>query len=174
MLKRSKKDENDQSYVGGKIMEEKIAPSPLSPTSGQEQTIIGEHIAIEGSIRGEENLLIEGSMKGNVEMQKYNFAVGSKGRVNGEIHAQNVNIKGELKGNINALGKVEITSEADFYGEIKAKSISVEDGAYFKGVIELDREPHRKPAGVQKPLDQKLAGSVKEPVSQAVDIKKET
>jgi len=47
-------------------------------------------------------------------------------------------------GKIKALGKVEITKDADFYGEIKANSISIEDGAFFKGEIELDREPHTK------------------------------
>jgi cytoskeletal protein CcmA (bactofilin family) len=49
-----------------------------------------------------------------------------------------------LIGNIKTKGKVEITKEADFMGDIKAESISVEDGAYFKGSIELEREPHRK------------------------------
>jgi len=61
-----------------------------------------------------------------------------------------VSVSGEFKGNIKSHEKVEVTREADFYGEIKAKSISVEDGAYIKGVIELDREPNRKSGGVRK------------------------
>ena len=85
-------------------------------------------------------------MKGRIEMEKHNLTVGSKGRVEGEVRALNVSIIGQLNGSITALGKVEVTKEADFWGDIKAKSISVEDGAYFKGSIELEREPHRKPS----------------------------
>ena len=108
-----------------------------------EKTIIGEKITVEGNIHGAEDLIIEGLMKGNVEMEKYNFAVGSKGRFEGEVRAQNVAISGLLHGKVKALGKVEIAKDADFYGEIKANSVSIEDGAFFKGEIELDREPHR-------------------------------
>ena len=124
----------------------------FSPGSSarDEKTIIGKHISIEGSIRGEEDLQIEGSMKGNIELEKHNFKVGPSGQMDGEITARNVSISGEFKGNIKSHEKVEVTREADFYGEIKAKSISVEDGAYIKGVIELDREPNRKSADARK------------------------
>ena len=146
MLKRSKKDENSPLPDSAKPVTPKSNSALTPPVSKDETTTIGEHIAIEGSVRGNENQVIEGSLKGNVELEKHNFTVGSKGRVDGEINARNVSISGQLNGIIKAGGKVEITKEADFYGEIKANSISVEDGAYFKGVIELNREPHRKPA----------------------------
>ena len=151
MLKRNKKIENDKQPAAPGSADMK-STSPLStPASADKKTIIGEHISIEGSITGGENLEIEGSVKGSIELEKHDFTVGSKGRVEGEIRARNVRIRGELKGNIKASEKVGVTQEADFYGEIKAKSISVEDGAYFKGVIELDREPHRKSTDAQTP-----------------------
>lgn len=127
--------------------EETAAQKDFKPAptleKGDKKTIIGEHIFIEGSIRGDENMLIEGSMKGNIEMGKHNFTLGSSGRLEGNIQAQNVIISGQMTGNIKTQGIVKITKEADFLGEIKAKSISIADGAYFKGAIELDREPHR-------------------------------
>jgi cytoskeletal protein CcmA (bactofilin family) len=148
MLGKTKKPEDDTPFTVTKKEEAKpTTPSPRptpTPTPSEEKTTIGENISIEGQIKGEEHLVIEGTLKGNVEMEKHNFMVGANGRVDGEIRAQNVSISGQLQGTINALGKVEITKEADFYGDIKAKSLSVEDGAYFKGSIELDREPHRK------------------------------
>ena len=148
MLGKTKKPENGTSFTVAKKEDNKPAPPPSrptpSPTPSEEKTTIGEHISIEGQIKGREHLVIEGEMKGNVEMEKHNFTVGSNGRVDGEIRAQNVSISGQLKGAINAVGKVEVTKEADFFGDIKANSISVEDGAYFKGSIELNREPHRK------------------------------
>ncbi len=85
MLKRTKRDENNTSFSVGDTVEEKSAPSTLRPAVSQERynseekTTIGERITIEGSIRGEENLVIEGAMKGNIEMGKYNFSIGPNG-----------------------------------------------------------------------------------------------
>ena len=151
MLGKSKKTESGKAVSPDRPVEGKSSTFHPRSSARDEKTIIGEHISIEGSIRGEEDLEIEGSMKGNIELEKHNFRVGPNGQVEGEITARNVSVSGEFKGNIKSLEKVEITREADFYGEIKAKSISVEDGAYIKGVIELDREPNRKSAGAQKP-----------------------
>ena len=126
MLKRTKKDENNTPFSVGDTVEEKPTPSYLSPTvrkerdTSEEKTTIGERISIEGSIRGEANLVIEGAMKGTIEMGKHNFTIGPNGRVDGEIHAQDVSINGQFKGTIKALGKVAVTQKADFNGEIKA------------------------------------------------------
>ena len=150
MLGKSKKIESGQSVSADRSGEAKSQTFRSTSSARDEKTIIGEHISIEGSIRGEEDLQIEGSMKGNIELEKHNFRVGPSGRMDGEITARNVSVSGEFKGNIKSHEKVEVTREADFYGEIKAKSISVEDGAYIKGVIELDREPNRKSGGVRK------------------------
>ena len=150
MLGKSKKIESGQSVSADRSGEAKSQTFRSTSSARDEKTIIGEHISIEGSIRGEEDLQIEGSMKGNIELGKHNFRVGPSGRMDGEITARNVSVSGEFKGNIKSHEKVEVTREADFYGEIKAKSISVEDGAYIKGVIELDREPNRKSGGVRK------------------------
>ena len=146
MLKKVKKPDDKKGVAYNDITEPKPPTQVPHPETNAGQTVIGENISIEGNIHGDEHLVIEGSMKGNVEMEKHNFTVGSKGRVEGEISAQNVKISGQMIGNIKTQGKVEITKQADFIGDIRAKSISVEDGAYFKGSIELDKEPHRKTA----------------------------
>lgn len=151
MLKRSRK-ENDEPGTSA------------SPDIIGDKTIIGDQIYIEGTIRGDEDLLIEGTVKGNIEMKAHHLTVGSKGRVEAEVHAANVTISGALVGNINATGKVKITKEADFNGEIKAKSISVEDGAYLKAVIELEREPMKKNVFSGKPEDKTPSGPAKDPL----------
>jgi cytoskeletal protein CcmA (bactofilin family) len=166
MLKKVKKPEDEKGDAYNKITEQKTA-TPISYSETKtEETVIGEKISIEGDIRGEEHLVIEGSLKGNVEMEKTSFTIGSKGRVEGEIKAQNVKISGQMIGNVKTQGRVEITREADFMGDIRAKNISVEDGAYFKGSIELDKEPHRKTASVGKSTTFATAQPVKEPLSQ--------
>jgi cytoskeletal protein CcmA (bactofilin family) len=143
MLK-NKKFEKDKDPETSKLAEQNKFSMSDEPDTTDKKTVIGENTFIEGSIRGDENLVIEGSMKGNIEIEKHNFTVGPKGRVEGEIKARSVSVSGQMIGNINTKGKVEITQEADFMGDIKAKSISVETGAYFKGSIELDKEPQRK------------------------------
>jgi len=179
MLKRTKKDENNTSFSVGDTVEEKPAPSPLRPAVSKERytsdknTTIGAGITIEGNIRGEENLVIEGAMKGNIEMGKHNFSIGPNGRIDGEIHAQDMTINGQFKGTIKALGKVAVTKKADFNGEIKAKSFSVEDGAYFKGVVELDREPHKQPAATEIPRGPSVPEAAKKPIVPRTDVKME-
>jgi cytoskeletal protein CcmA (bactofilin family) len=156
MLKRTKKYEKDKVPASSEITTEEKALLVSGSVSAVEQTVIGEQIRIEGSIRGEEHLVINGAMKGTVELKKHNFTIGSKGRFEGEIQAENISVSGEMEGDIKTQGKVQITKEADFIGEIKANTISVEDGAYFKGVIELQREPHRK-SSVQGKADMKTS-----------------
>jgi cytoskeletal protein CcmA (bactofilin family) len=154
MLKKSKKvDTSNKPYI------------IQTPVEGK--TIIGEQIIIEGAIRGKEDLLIEGSVKGRIEVETHHLTVGPKGQVEAEIQAANVTISGRLVGNINAAEKVTITKDADFNGEITAKSISVEDGAFLKAVIELKREAHKKPVSVVKPEEKATSEPAKEPFTLA-------
>ena len=163
MLKKGKKTENDKGFAYDKITEQKTLTPVPRPETTAEKTVNGENISVEGNIRGDEHLVIEGSMKGNIEMEKHNFTVGSKGRVEGEINAQSIRVSGQLIGNIKTKGKVEITKEADFMGDIKAKSISLEDGAYFKGSIELDKEPQGKTASTGESTAIKTSQPINEP-----------
>lgn len=121
-----------------------VIDPPPSPASATGKTIIGKQVAIEGGIQGSEDLVIEGTVKGSIELEKFHLTVGPKGKVEAEIRAGNVTVSGRLKGNIAALDRVDITKDADFIGEIKAKRISVEDGAYLKAVIEVERESQKK------------------------------
>ena len=137
-------------------------PTAVSPGS---HTIIGENISIEGGIQGKEDLVIEGSVKGNIELEAHHLTVGAKGLVEGEIHADSVTVRGRLTGNINASAKVEITAEANFSGEIKARSISVEDGAMLKAVIELERESQIKSISKANPIEQASPAPQDEPTT---------
>lgn len=137
----------------------------LSPVSQKEKTIIGKDISIEGEIRGKETLVIDGAVKGSIQLEGHHLTVGPKGQVEAEVVAENVTISGRLVGNIKASGKVEITNEADFNGEIRAKNLSVEDGAYLKAVIEL--EPYDKVEPIAKPVQQSKSGSGETPLARA-------
>jgi cytoskeletal protein CcmA (bactofilin family) len=150
-----------------KAEEFKIEETPIRqtnrPVSNSTGTLIGEHISINGDIRGEGDLVIEGSVNGSVILDKYHLTVGPKGQVDAEINAGNVTVSGRLTGNITALDKVAITQDADFNGVIKAKRISIEDGAYLKAAIELEREPQIKAVPMGKSTKETASELQKEP-----------
>ena len=110
----------------------------------EEKTSISNSTTIVGNIKAEEHLIINGTIKGNVEITNYNFFLGPSGRIEGEVHAQNVRIRGYMKGEIKAKGKVEITKEADFSGKIASKSISVESGALFNASVNMNQKSPAK------------------------------
>jgi cytoskeletal protein CcmA (bactofilin family) len=133
---------------------EKSVKKEIAPVSGMEplegKTIIGESMTMNGDIHGNEELVIEGFVKGKIELTNNTLTLSLKGEVKGEIFAENVTVNGRMTGNIRALGKVEIKKGAYFNGEIKTKEIIVEDGAYLKAGIQLEREPEKKPKSTSK------------------------
>ncbi|MEJ2643228.1 MAG: polymer-forming cytoskeletal protein [Desulfosarcinaceae bacterium] len=149
-LKRNKPDEDENIIFMQGTSSENVPDPTKQPVEKVDKTVIGKHIVIEGNVRGDENLLIEGSMKGTIDIPKHDFHLGVEGRFEGEIHALNVTIGGEMKGDIKTMERVVITKDADVQGDIKTKTISFEDGAYFKGSIELDKNNHKKSTAVNK------------------------
>ena len=119
------------------------APAPEPPCASKE-TLIGENITIDGAIIAEEDIIIEGSLKGSIIAKSHLVTIGKNGRIEATIQADNIVISGRMKGEITAFNKVQITQGADFTGQIKAKSIAVEDGAFLKASIELDKEIREK------------------------------
>jgi cytoskeletal protein CcmA (bactofilin family) len=110
-----------------------------TPSSSNSKTIIGEHISIEGTIRANEDLLIQGKLKGSLELKKHHAIIGPQGKVEADIFAESVTISGKVNGKISASGKVSLTKDADFNGQITSRSIAIEDGAFVKATIEMNR-----------------------------------
>jgi cytoskeletal protein CcmA (bactofilin family) len=121
-----------------------VNSSTSDKRSSEKGTLIGENIAIEGVIQADEDMVIEGSIKGSVVAASHQLTVGKNGRVEADIQADNIVISGRMKGSLIAFNKVQINQGADFTGQIKAKSIAVEDGAFLKASIELDKEIREK------------------------------
>ena len=173
MKKRKDLENGAVSGANGNSLADVPRPAPERvPREGK--TVIGEQISIEGHIRGSEELVFHGYMKGYIELEEHHLIVGYQGHVEAENEADNVTISGQMVGNIKATGKVEITKGADFNGEIKAKGISVEDGAYLKAVIELERESQAKPVSSAKPVLQVAPEADKEPVAMSAEADKGT
>ena len=121
-----KSNSNEQS------IESFYNPSNVS----SEKTIIGKTIRIEGEVKSEEDVIIEGKVNGKVEVGK-TLTIGKHGYVNAEIKARVVRIVGKVEGNIEASYKVEIVPNGHLTGNIKAPKIVIAEGAIFKGNVDM-------------------------------------
>ncbi len=100
-------------------------------------TVIGASIVIDGEISGDEDLVIQGTVKGRISLKESLF-VESSGVVEADIETQNVEVAGRVTGNIVASDKVELKSDCRVVGDIKAPRILIADGASFKGNVDMD------------------------------------
>ena len=100
--------------------------------------VIGRSIVIDGEITGDEDLVIQGTVKGKISL-KESLYVENSGVVEADIDTQNVEISGSVTGNIQATEKVELKSDGRMVGDIKAPRILIADGAVFKGNVDMDR-----------------------------------
>lgn len=100
-------------------------------------TIIGSSIVIDGEISGDEDLVIQGTVKGKIAL-KENLNVENSGVVEADIQTATVEISGQVTGNIVASDKVEINADGRMVGDIRSPRILIADGATFKGNIDMD------------------------------------
>ena len=105
--------------------------------ANQNQTLLGRSVVLRGDLSGKEDLLIEGHFEGTLNLQEHCVTVGPHGQVQGEIHARQVVIQGAVSGNISAREKIEIRKTGEVVGDLVAAAIAIEDGAYFKGSIDI-------------------------------------
>jgi cytoskeletal protein CcmA (bactofilin family) len=110
---------------------------------------IGASMRIKGEIHTQEELLVDGEVEGLMESHSL-VTVGPKGRVRANIRAREVVIYGEVKGNVEVSHKLAIREQGSLIGDVKSAGISIDDGAYFKGNIDIVR-PEQKAAGKGSP-----------------------
>jgi cytoskeletal protein CcmA (bactofilin family) len=98
---------------------------------------LGPTLLANGEIKGKEDLIVEGQVLGKINLPASDLLITDQGRVEAEIRARNITIKGEVIGNIEASGLVVIERTGRMKGNLSASVISVEDGAQFKGTIKI-------------------------------------
>jgi cytoskeletal protein CcmA (bactofilin family) len=116
-----------------------------SPAATGEQATIGKGLFIKGEINGSESLFIDGKVEGSVNLPGNRVTIGRNGQVAANIVAREIVVLGKVKGNVNATDRVDIRAEGSLSGDVAAARISIEDGAFFKGGIDI-RKPDAKPA----------------------------
>ena len=114
-------------------------PAPAAAMSRPKQSAaIGPSMTIKGEIRAREELLVDGEVEGLLESQSL-LTVGTNGKVRGNIKAREVAIFGSVHGNVEVTEKLAIREQGSLIGDIKCAGISIDDGAYFKGSIDIVR-----------------------------------
>ncbi len=123
------------------------ARAQATPASN-EQATIGKGLFIKGEISGSESLLVDGKVEGNVNLPGNRVTVGRNGQVAANITAREVVILGKVRGNVSATDRVDIRAEGALNGDVAAARISIEDGAFFKGGIDIKKPESGKSTGV--------------------------
>lgn len=122
------------------------APTPRASSQGQlGGTLIGPNIIIEGTVTGSETMVVEGTVRGEINITS-DLRVGTKGRVEAKVEARNIVVEGRLNGDITATDRVELIAGSNVDGNIKAPKIIVAEGAKFRGSVDMGS---KVPAGVE-------------------------
>jgi cytoskeletal protein CcmA (bactofilin family) len=146
-----------QEPVSSQPQKENFATPAHAAASNGRSAIIGPGIHINGDISGDENLLIEGKVDGKIRLGLHQVEIGQSGRVNANITAKVVKIAGEVRGDIAGTEKVIILRSGNVHGNIVAPRMTLEDGAIFKGSIDMDPGEvlNTKSAGPAKKMQEK-------------------
>src|SRR5690606_36137284 len=126
------------------------ADAPQSGTGGRDVAVIGRSIRIDGDLRGEEDLLIEGEVKGTVQLKDNRLTIGTQGRVKANVIASSIEVEGLMEGDLVGVERVVVRASANVKGNIVSPRISVEDGARFKGTIDMDAEAVESAVGQKR------------------------
>jgi cytoskeletal protein CcmA (bactofilin family) len=103
----------------------------------------GNKVIVEGHIRSQEDLIIEGEVEGTIEMMEHRLTIAVNGKVRANVKAREIEVLGSMQGKIEAVEKVYIRKSAQLIGDIHSAAIIIEEGGYIKGSIELSRLPDR-------------------------------
>jgi cytoskeletal protein CcmA (bactofilin family) len=115
---------------------------------------LGKNVTVKGQIFAREDLTIDGEVEGTVECHEHRLTIGPNARVQAGLKAREIIIQGSIHGNVDATDKIDIKKEAKLVGDIKTSRIVIEDGAYFKGSIDIS-----KPNAAAKPAQPAAAAA---------------
>ena len=109
-----------------------------APRRGGGQATIGPSITIKGDVSGDEDLLIQGRVEGKIKLAKHNVTIGPDGSVKADVHGRTVVVEGQVEGDLRAKEQIILRHTARVEGSIAAPRVTLEDGAVFRGGIEMD------------------------------------
>jgi cytoskeletal protein CcmA (bactofilin family) len=121
-----------------KVMNTDISRAPVIPSTGGAARL-GASLHVKGEITGNEDLYVDGSVEGLIQLDERKLTVGLSAKLTADVVAREIVVYGNVKGNLRARDKIEIKKDGSVVGDLATARIMIEDGAYFKGAIEIDR-----------------------------------
>ena len=120
---------------------------PLGATADRATARLGSSLHVKGEITGNEDLQIDGSVEGLIQLDERKLTVGATSKVTADVIAREVVVYGNVKGNLRAKDRIEIKKDGSVIGDLTTSRIMIEDGAYFKGSIEIDKTAEKESRG---------------------------
>jgi len=111
---------------------------------------IGKSVQIKGELTGSEDLYLDGSIEGTIDLRDHSLIIGPNGKIKADITARDLVVHGKVEGSVTATGRVELRKSCTLIGDVSTQRIVIEDGAFFKGAIDI-KEKDSRPE-VRKPL----------------------
>ncbi|HXN25495.1 MAG TPA: polymer-forming cytoskeletal protein [Candidatus Acidoferrales bacterium] len=121
---------------------------PSAPTA-RNLAILGPGLLVKGQISGEEDLQIDGKVEGSISLKGQRLTVGQNGEIVSDVHAREVIVYGKVRGNLFAEDRIEVKKDGSVVGNITGGRVLIEDGAYLKGQIEIERGKSHKHASAE-------------------------
>ena len=119
---------------------------PTTVVSGNAGTTIGKTMVIKGEITSKEDIRIEGTFEGPLTVESHRLTLGAQGSLKSDIKAREVIVEGKVRGNVDASEKIAIGKAGELIGDIRTAGITIEDGGYFRGSVDIVRKPKEQPA----------------------------
>lgn len=120
---------------------------------------LGKSVIIRGELSGSEDLYVDGQVEGSIELAGNNLIIGPNGQVKANVNAKGVVVQGKLEGNIRASERAELKKSAIAVGDIATQRVAIEDGAYFKGRVDIQRETAKPAASELLPETKAVSAS---------------
>ena len=135
----------------------------MEPFKQADVANIGKSVLIKGELSGSEDLFLDGEVEGSIDLQDHNLTIGPHGRIRANVKAKDIVIHGKVDGNVHGTDRVELKRSAVLTGDIATQRIVIEDGAFFKGSIDIKKEGKPVAPAVKETLKAFAASASAEP-----------
>lgn len=140
---------------------------------GGKAAVIGPTISINGELKGQEDLVVEGTIEGTVELKQNTLTIGPQGTLKAQVYAHTILVDGTVDGDLYASERISIRKSARIEGNILAPRISLEDGAKFRGTIDMDAESEAFTRVFKAQTASPSPGRGSGPADKSTDVSKE-
>jgi cytoskeletal protein CcmA (bactofilin family) len=120
-----------------------------SAPSARNLAILGPGLTVKGQISGDEDLQIDGKVEGSITLKGQRLTVGQNGEIVSDVRARDVIVYGKVRGNLFAEDRIEVKKDGSVIGNITGGRVLIEDGAYLKGQVEIERGKSHKHASAE-------------------------